>query len=123
MRDIHLGQRSGSPSPLSQLRTEFPTDIWRAYVEDAIVLANVALDDELKFMADVAEEATEEFDRRVTGWRAAYHWMHGIDRDPQTFQEIERFEKISAALVEGIRKPMRRLESVGYWHLIAGGQP
>ena len=123
MKDIHMGQRSGPISPLSQLRVEFPIDIWRAYVQDAIALAEETLDEELEFMSDVAEEALEEFDRRVTGWRAAYHWMHGLVSDPQTLQEIERFEKISAALVAGMRRPIRRLESVGYWHLIARGQP
>jgi superfamily II DNA or RNA helicase len=67
--DKHLGQRGGS-RPIERFRAEYSPQGWRQILERVWGAAEAALQEEFSFTCDLAEEAREEFERRVAGWRA-----------------------------------------------------
>jgi hypothetical protein len=70
-------------------------------------------------MEELAEEAQSVFEKQTAGLKAIYHWRnHYVDGLPMlTYEQIEEHKRISQALIEGIRHPVRNLESVCYWVL------
>ncbi len=70
-------------------------------------------------MADEAEDAKVEFANRAAGWRASHLWLHHMAHGAQALDDhsIEEYERISETLVEGIRHPLRQLESACFWIL------
>lgn len=110
----HLGERKGSPSNLDHFRDRFPPEQWRTRVRrwERQVLAHVRR--ELAFLEDEAENAREAFAARERGRRAAARWFR---TEAAEDAELEVHRQISNALVEGIRRPLIRLESVCCWML------
>ncbi|OLE52361.1 MAG: hypothetical protein AUG51_18390 [Acidobacteria bacterium 13_1_20CM_3_53_8] len=120
--DIHLGrreERAGSIAQIQAFKERYHIDEWNALLESVFTTAGKTLDEELEFMADEAEDAKAEFAQRASGWRAAHLWLHHIAQDTQEMDDhaIEEYERASAALVEGIRHPLRQLESACFWIL------
>lgn len=118
-RDIHLGQRGGEISRIETFKEQYPPDSWQLTVKRMFLLAEQILSDELDdYMEEVAEEALETFDRQVLGLRFASLWQQQYAGKPSiTKEELDMYTYISEALAEGIKRPVRRLESVCYWIL------
>lgn len=118
-RDIHLGRREGAMAQIQTFKELYPTEEWNQLLENVFATAEKTLDEELEFMADEAEDAKAEFAQRTAGWRAAHLWLHHIASDTQELNvhSIEEYKHVSATLVEGIRHPLRQLESACFWIL------
>ncbi len=118
-RDIHLGKRGGEISRVETFKEHYPPDSWQLTVERMFLLAEQILSEELDdYMEEVAEEALETFDRQVLGLRFASLWQNRYAGKPSiTREELNMYSSISEALAEGIKRPVRRLESVCYWIL------
>lgn len=100
----------------TEFRNEYPKDEWSevtARIEEA---ARRELNRRM-WAVQSAEAAREEFARRAEGWRAASQWLSGSAQDPVVAAELDAYEAVSAALVEGIAAPIWRLESVCLWAL------
>jgi ATP-dependent helicase HepA len=119
--DTHLGKRGGSRSPLVQLIEEFPPDVWEDLIRQAYNAAEQHLVQELEFVHEEADGAQAEFQQRLEGWRASSLWAqsHGM---PVEDDQIARYGRIYNTLVEGIRNPLIRLESVCFWRIVGGAQ-
>jgi ATP-dependent helicase HepA len=115
-RDKHLGKRDSPGAQLEQFKRTFPADQWEQTVRRILHAADGCLDAELTCMVDMAEEAAEEFARHAAGWRAARRWIAG-SLDDDDLSSVEEYERVSRALIEGIERPLRRLESVCFWYL------
>ncbi|MEO9028095.1 MAG: SNF2-related protein [Ktedonobacteraceae bacterium] len=116
-KDFHLGKREGEASPIEQFKEIYPPDAWQEIIARATTCAEEILSEELdEYMEEIATDALDIFDQRALGLRFASEWQQqhagqlGI-----TMEELNRYNAISEALVEGIRRPVRRLESVCYW--------
>lgn len=121
-RDVHLGRREdrlGTMAQLQAFKEIYPLEEWNAILENVLATAEKALDEELEFMADEAEDAKAEFAQHAAGWRASQLWLHHVANNTQALDNhpIEEYERISEALVEGIRHPLRQLESACFWIL------
>lgn len=116
---LHLGQRSGTPSPIQAFKEQNPIDAWRITVERAFARAEEILSEELdEYMEEVSEEALDAFDRQVLGMRFASLWQQQHTGKPGvTTEELAMHNTISEALAEGLKHPVKRLESVCYWVL------
>lgn len=124
-RDIHLGRREdrlGTIAQLQAFKEIYPLEEWNAILENVLATAEKALDEELEFMADEAEDAKAEFAQHAAGWRASHLWLHQVVHGAQAPDNLslEEYERISEALVEGIRHPLRQLESACFWILEGG---
>ncbi len=121
-RDIHLGRREdrlGTIAQLQAFKEMYSIEEWNAILENVFATAEKKLDEELEFMADEAEDAKAEFAQHAAGWRASDLWFHHIGngtREPAE-QALEEYEHVSEALIEGIRHPLRQLESACFWVL------
>lgn len=116
-RDEHLGQRGGFPSPLARFRERYPPDIWQTVLLRAWEGAEREVAGQLAFMEELADEAAEAFERQARGARAGRRWLQRTGAGPAGGEDLDRFQEISAALVEGIRRPLWRLESLCFWWL------
>lgn len=120
--DIHLGrreERAGAKAQIQAFKELYPIDDWKVLLENIFATAEKTLDEELEFMVDEAEDAKAEFAQRATGWKAAHLWLHHIADSGQAEDNhfIEEYEHASTALIEGIRHPLRQLESACFWIL------
>ncbi|WP_201377768.1 SNF2-related protein [Ktedonobacter sp. SOSP1-52] len=118
--DIHLGKRDGAVSRLQTFKREHPVDEWHTVTDRTLNLADTILSEELdEYMEELAGEARDRFEKQAAGLKAIYHWRnHYINGQSMlTWEQIEDHERISQALVEGIRRPIRNLESACYWVL------
>lgn len=118
--DIHLGKRDGAVSQLQIFKSEYPVDEWHTIVKRTINQAESILSEELdEYMEELAGEAKDMFEKQIAGLKAVYHWRnHYVDgQSVLTWEQIEDHGHIAQALVEGIRRPVRSLESVCYWVL------
>jgi ATP-dependent helicase HepA len=123
--DIHLGRREGRIGAIAQIqafRELYPAEEWDRLLENVFVTAEKTLDEELEFMADEAEDAKVEFAHRAAGWRASHLWLQHVAHGAQALddRDIEEYERISDTLIEGIRHPLRQLESACFWILEGG---
>lgn len=120
--EIHLGKREateGAVSNIEQFINVFVPEIWHELIERVCVRAQELLAEELDdYMEEVANEAQERFDQRLLGLRFASAWQEKYTgRAGITSEELQKYDAISTALVEGIRHPIRHLESVCFWYL------
>ena len=118
--DIHLGKRDGARSQIGVFKEQYPEDVWQAIVRRILDAAEICLAEELDdYMEEIATEAQDVFDRQAAGLKAAYMWQKQYTSQPSPAieRELQDYEHISAALIEGLRHPIRRLESVCYWIL------
>jgi len=120
--DIHLGRREERIGAIAQIqffKELYPAEEWNGLLENIFATAQKTLDEELEFMIDEAEDAKVEFAQRAAGWRASHLWLHHIANGTQELDDhpIEEYERASEALVEGIRHPLRQLESACFWIL------
>ena len=113
-RFVHLGERAGEPSALDAFRKIFPPERWPGDVTRLEQVARDHLAEEFSFLEDEADAAAETFAERARGWRAASRWFRA---EAGAEAEIAEYEQISTALVQGIRRPSIRLESVCCWLL------
>ena len=115
--DLHLGKRDGASSPIEQFKEIYPPDVWQEIITRVTTCAEEILSEQLdEYMEEVATEALEIFDQRVLGLRFASDWQRQYAGTSNiTMEELHRYNAISEALAEGIRRPIRRLESVCYW--------
>jgi hypothetical protein len=125
-RDIHLGRREdrlGTIAQLQAFKEMYPIEEWNTILDDVFATAEKTLDEELEFMADEAKDAKTEFAHRAAGWRASHLWLHHVANGTQELDDhsIEEYERVSEALVEGIRSPLRHLESACFW-ILEGSQ-
>ena len=67
-----------------------------------------------------AAEAETDFARAAAGQRAAHRWLSRAG-DTGRVAEIEEYEEASRALLQGISRPLWKLESACVWYLKAGG--
>jgi hypothetical protein len=116
--DVHLGKRSGPNPPLKLLMERFPRDSWKEIIPSVLSTAEAHVRSEYEFTSELADEAHSEFERRITGQRAAHRWLSG----ERSSAEIDEYERISGLLVEGILKPQIKLESVCFWWLKASNE-
>lgn len=116
--DIHLGKRGG-PRRIDLLKEAFPPDFWGDALDRILTVANTKVTEEFGFTPEVAEEAAEEFERKLLGLRASRHWFNQIFGETTTSNNIdlEAFEQITNGLTEGIRRPLIQLESACFWWL------
>jgi ATP-dependent helicase HepA len=119
-QDRHLGKRSGSANQITAFKEAHPEYDWHSRLESLFETVQNHLNEELSFMEDLAEEARAKFERRLMGLRAAYYWRQQEANSPTDLgmgNQLENFEAVADALIEGIRNPLRQLESVCYWVL------
>ncbi|MFL5627809.1 MAG: helicase-related protein, partial [Ktedonobacteraceae bacterium] len=120
LKDIHLGKRDGSSQQIQTFKEQHLVDSWTMQLEQVLAQAQMQLNEELDdYMDELAEEATATFERQVLGLQAASLWQRHYTGEPSltSEQEIAAYQCVSNALVEGIRHPLRQLESVCYWVL------
>jgi len=120
LKDIHLGKRDGSSQQIQAFKNQHSGDSWTMQIEQLLAQAQMQLNEELDdYMDELAEEATATFERQVLGLQAASLWQRHYTHEPSLpyEQEIAAYQCVSKALVEGIRHPLRQLESVCYWVL------
>jgi ATP-dependent helicase HepA len=110
----HMGERSGTPSKLQQFRSMFPPETWPELVFRLEAAARAHLQDEFSFLEEEAESARRDFEARIRGSRAAKQWL-GTELAHDG--EVDVFEEVAAALVDGIQDPLIRLESICCWLL------
>ena len=118
--DIHVGKRSGSPSPIGKFIHQLPSERWHQILHSVFEAADKALSEEFAFLEDVANDARDDFEQTARGMRAAGNWYisHGLIADVDAhWESIRQFEEISQALVVGLQKPCIALESVCCWVL------
>jgi ATP-dependent helicase HepA len=118
--DVHLGKRDGVATQLQTFKKEYPVDEWHTIIQHTFNLADTILSEELdEYMEELAGEAQDLFFKQIAGLKAVYHWrsQYAGGQSMLTWEQIEDHERISQALVEGIRRPVRNLESVCYWVL------
>lgn len=112
-KDKHLGQRGGA-AHLLKFKRKYPSKAWHGIVERALDVAAGAIRHDLDSMQALASQAREDFALAASAQRAVNRWRYGMKfRDGQ--REIQEFEQISEALVEGIAQPLCQLESVRFW--------
>jgi ATP-dependent helicase HepA len=111
VKDVHLGGR-GSAQILA-FKKKYPIDLWHAMLKQVFSIAEQTLEQEFSFTADLSEEADEQFRKTASGLKAAQYWLYNSQGLAPCMDSvhIEEYERISAALVEGIRHPLWRLES------------
>jgi ATP-dependent helicase HepA len=118
--DIHLGKRDGTVPQLQAFKNEYPVDEWHTIVKHTVNQTEAILSEELdEYMEELAGEAQDMFEKQIAGLKAIYHWRsHYVGgQSILTWEQIEDHGCIARALVEGIRHPVRNLESVCYWVL------
>ncbi|MCL4868796.1 MAG: DEAD/DEAH box helicase family protein [Anaerolineae bacterium] len=116
--DIHLGKRGG-PRRVDIVKERFPTDVWKDVIDRIMDAANTQIQDEFEFTTEVAQDASEEFERKLLGLRAAQHWFqrsYGEASVTNTI-DLDAYQHIMDALIEGIRHPLIQLESACFWWL------
>jgi ATP-dependent helicase HepA len=122
-KDVHLGRRDGPAEQIHAFKENYPADSWQALLASLFSTVDDILEDEFDAtMADMAEEARNEFEQHAAGLRAAHIWQQRYSSASDTkhllsLKEIEEYELVSVALIKGIRRPMKQLESVCYWIL------
>lgn len=116
----HLGQRSIKSdflkikenyriSNINWFKNQFPTDIWAKIVQDAYNSSVQKMKEELTQSVEL-KRARSDFQRRINGIKASTlfygaEWeVHGHEDIKATYQ----------ALLEGLRRPIRRLESIAF---------
>jgi hypothetical protein len=120
--DIHLGRRDeshrGSPQ-IQKFKQQYPPEEWHALLSTIFSVAESNLAKELAFMEGEADDAKSDFAQRAAGLRAADLWLQRTSGETKQRNNpaIEEYKHISAALVEGIRRPHHQLESVCFWRL------
>lgn len=119
--NIHLGKRGSeqgvAQSHLARFQSAYPYDIWVDLVTDTKKVAESFLDNDLdEYSAELATAAAEEFAQRIAGWEASLRWQasHGLDIDSQQ-EELHDFQRAAEAIVKGICRPIRRLESICFY--------
>ena len=80
--------------------------------------AESELQRELAFTVELAYEANSAFQQSVAGQRVAHRWLYGDDVPLP--REIDEYETISQALVQGLARPRCELESACFWILAPG---
>lgn len=109
--DFHLGKRDNPKAFLQMFKQLYPPDMWHAIIAPILQIEKCA------FKSERADEAKHEFAQQAESWRASLQWfMRTTGMDTST-DAIAEYERISAALVEGIRCPIIKLESVCFWIL------
>jgi hypothetical protein len=93
-----------------------PIGEWSTILKCVYEAAEKKLHDEFEFMQELAEEAQSEFQYQSSGQRAARQFLYGGHSD-LSLSEIEEYDRVSKALVEGIAHPIWELESVCFWLL------
>jgi hypothetical protein len=122
-RDTHLGRRDGPTQRMRTFKQNYQIEEWEALLTQTLTLAQDILSEELdEYMDEVAEEAREVFEKQAMGLRAMAHWQEQYAQEQPVFvqKESEEYEQVSAALLEGIRHPLRQLESACFWILQDG---
>ena len=116
----HLGRRANGQ--IDVFRQYYPSDEWRARLDDVLPIAEKTIEQEFSFMDECAEEAEEEYRIAASGLRAAQYWLSSQEEldSAAEIDSVEEYERISSALVEGIRYPFWRLESACFWILHNG---
>lgn len=113
--DQHLGKRDGQQAWLPQFKRLYHSEIWPEYIDRMQAAATAALEEDFDFTSDLATEAQEQFAQRAAGWRAARQWLLGADEATVDHATIAEYERVTEALVEGLRRPEKRLESLCFW--------
>jgi ATP-dependent helicase HepA len=116
----HLGERKKSGrdgrSALEHFRARYPFDIWSEIVGLCIGAAERHIrDDVVDYAAVLAAEAEETFRRRVSGWEAGLAWRSRSSGAALGDPALVEAHQAADALVEGIRTPICRLESICFW--------
>ena len=120
--DIHLGRRDenhrGSPQ-IQKFKQQYPSEEWSALLNTVLLMAENNLAEELAFMQDEADIAKSDFAQRAAGLRAAALWLQRTSggEEQRNNPAIEEYERISEALIEGVRHPLHQLESICFWRL------
>lgn len=115
--DEHLGKRSGADPSILRFKAAYPTLVWHELINQALEVADKYMHQEFdEMMQELADEANAEFEQNISGQRAAQRWLYGVDYDNR---ELEIYERIAKALVEGIAVPRFQLESACFWVLKA----
>jgi hypothetical protein len=119
----HLGKRENGQ--IDEFRRLYPSDKWQIMLDDVLSIAEDTMEQEFSFMAECAQDAEEQYQISAAGLRAAQYWLSthkglgsAIDHDT-----IAEYERVSGALIEGIRHPFSRLESVCFWVFHPGQTP
>jgi ATP-dependent helicase HepA len=117
--DVHLGKRDAPSAHIQVFREAYPVDMWHSVLEHVFSVAEHALEEEFSFTVDLAEEASQQFKRNASGLRAAQYRLFSNQGLPPSIDSvcIEEYEQISAALIEGIQRPLWQLESACFWIL------
>lgn len=116
--DVHLGKR-GSPRRIDLLKEAFPPDVWKDMLARVMTVVNEKVLEDFDFTPEVAEEAAEDFERKLLGLRASRYWFNQIYSETTTTNNVnlEAYEQIANGLIEGIRHPLIQLESACFWWL------
>lgn len=123
----HLGERKKSGrdgmSALDRFRERYPPDIWSELVEQGVHAAQRYIqEDVVDYAAELAAEAEQAFRRRTAGWEAGLKWLGAGGRVGRDDPALCEYRRATATLVEGLRSPICRLESLCFWDLLEEGR-
>lgn len=119
-RDGQLGKRGGVDSLLKSFLSAYPQPGWNNIIQCVTEAANRYLLAHMDRFTEAAEAETD-FARAAAGQRAAHRWLRR-EGDAGRVAEIEEYEEASRALLQGISRPLWKLESACVWYLKAGGR-
>jgi ATP-dependent helicase HepA len=115
--DKHLGGQSEGVDSLVALKQRFPPNVWQDLLQQvwARVEAYLAA---LPTMVRY-NEAQQDFQQLVLGRKAAAYWQSNIlhENTRQIDIEIAELERVHTALLDCLKTPQWRLESLCYWSL------
>ncbi|WP_165774699.1 SNF2-related protein [Candidatus Viridilinea mediisalina] len=118
---IHLGRRSDDKrrgsAQLGNFQACYPHDIWADLVTGAVNAATQFLDDDLNaYTEELAEEAANELRLHANGWEAGLRWHTSYGLESATeHAELAVFREAIDLILKGIRRPLRRLESICFY--------
>jgi len=118
LRVTHLGKRSGSPSPIREFVHEYPSDVWNVIVEIISNSLSMHIEEEFEFTDELAQEATDDFEKIINGYKAAEAWRRMSNSNSLELSNLEIYKSKFQALTLGIKKPLIRVESICYWELM-----
>lgn len=111
-RETHLGKRGGNK--LKEFIQQYPSDIWTDLIHRTSEQSKQKFEKYVEQRVDVSR-AEDDFGRRLNAMRAA-NLYYGQEKHSEAV--IGRLSNIYQALLEGLRHPLMRLESIAYVRLV-----
>lgn len=117
VRAIHLGERGGKK--VDQFMELFPPDIWSSIIHRTSEQSKAKFESFIYNRVDTAR-AIDDFTRKINAMKSANLYF---GQEKHSNAAIGRLSRIFDALLEGLRRPSKRLESAAYVRMVKRNEP